>query len=630
MADGGTTAKPRRSRRERATTTPDPIEIAMEAAGRGAGAGVAEELLREQVALIRRDQVHRRWQISSERAGFALKVLTGLAGLAAAAALGLIVIQASQADGLVITPFSAPPELAQRGATGEALASRLMDQLSEISGAAQSGLFRRSIVAGWGSHVSLEIPSTGVSLDQLEQWLRQKLGDQVQVSGEVARRADGQLQVNARIGGKPLESQVVQEGELDATIARLAEQIYRRQDPGGYYLYLTRGARWQEALAMGRESLAATSAEDRARGYLWTSNALQNTGAAPEAKSLLEDSLRQPIHHPSIYNNLSTIETWLGHTERSYQLVRAWAPHITQWTLGSKEGRRGQLLDARSRRAGAEGDFRAALALRDQQLAGPRYGYSGNLHTAALGRAQYLASLHEIASARSVVSTFPIHGPDEVEPVARASLQVATRAQDWASAAEAGDRLAAFARPFVMDTVLRTTALVGAGRLDDAEALIGSTALDCQPCVLARAQLAEARGQRRIADHWFAEAVRIAPSLPLAAEAWGRARLDRGDADGALEAARISRERGPRFADAIELSGEALLAKSDAAGAARAFEDAVRLTPAWGRLHLKLGEALAKMGKAEQAKVQFAAAAGMDLTPAERAEHQTVTQKRTN
>jgi tetratricopeptide (TPR) repeat protein len=609
-------AAPRRGHRGKRPTSPDPVEIAMEAAT----PGEASLLLADHRRLIAADLQHRRWQIAAERAGYALKLLTGLAGAAAAAVLGAIVLQATQADGLVITPFSVPPDLTQRGVTGEALASRLMDQLSDISGAAQSGVFRRSIVAGWGSQVSLEIPSTGVSLDQLEQWLRQKLGDQVQVSGEVARRADGQLQVNARIGGKPLAAQVVQEGELDATVTRLAEQIYRQQDPGGYYLYLTRGARWQEALTMGREGLAATRPDDRARGYLWAATALQNTGEIAAAKSLLEDSLLQPIHHPSIYNNLSGIETWLGHSERSYQLIKAWAVNIPKWTAASKDGRRGQLLDARSRRAAAEGDFRTALALRDQQLAGPRYGYSGNLRTAGVGRAQHLASLHEIATARSVVSTFPITRPDEAEFVARTSLHVANRAQDWVWAVEVGDRLASFARPFAMDTVMRTTAFLGAGRLDEAEALIGGTALDCQPCVLARAQVAEARGQGRTADHWFSEAVRMAPSLPLAAEAWGRARLARGDAGGALEAARISMERGPRFADAIELAGEALLAKSDAAGAARNFKDAAHLTPGWGRLHLKWGQALAALGKTDEAKAKWAAAARMDLTASERAE----------
>ncbi|MDB5454233.1 MAG: hypothetical protein JWO33_2811, partial [Caulobacteraceae bacterium] len=66
--------------------------------------------------------------------------------------------------------------------------------------------------------------------------------------------------------------------------------------------------------------------------------------------------------------------------------------------------------------------------------------------------------------------------------------------------------------------------------------------------------------------------------------------------------------------------GEALMAKGDFKGAVAKFEQASRHAPRWGRLHMKWGEALAKLGKAAEAKARFAAAAGMDLKPAERAE----------
>jgi TolA-binding protein len=68
----------------------------------------------------------------------------------------------------------------------------------------------------------------------------------------------------------------------------------------------------------------------------------------------------------------------------------------------------------------------------------------------------------------------------------------------------------------------------------------------------------------------------------------------------------------------LEVWGEALLAQGDAEGAAQNFAKAAKLTPRWGRLHLKWGEALAAQGKAEQAQAKWRAAAGMDLTVAER------------
>ena len=69
-----------RVKAEPAPTTPDPIEIAMEAAaGDTSPDSPARRVLLKQEALIG-------WQIASERAGFALKVLTGLVGLGGAAA----------------------------------------------------------------------------------------------------------------------------------------------------------------------------------------------------------------------------------------------------------------------------------------------------------------------------------------------------------------------------------------------------------------------------------------------------------------------------------------------------------------------------------------------------------------
>ena len=77
---------------------------------------------------------------------------------------------------------------------------------------------------------------------------------------------------------------------------------------------------------------------------------------------------------------------------------------------------------------------------------------------------------------------------------------------------------------------------------------------------------------------------------------------------------------GPKFADPLSFWGEALMAKGDFKGAVAKFKEANTHAPQWGRLHLKWGESLAKLGRAPEAKAQFQAAATLDLTAAERAE----------
>jgi tetratricopeptide (TPR) repeat protein len=96
--------------------------------------------------------------------------------------------------------------------------------------------------------------------------------------------------------------------------------------------------------------------------------------------------------------------------------------------------------------------------------------------------------------------------------------------------------------------------------------------------------------------------------------------LARGDIRGALARFDAAAAQGPRFADAIEGRGEVLLAEGDAAAAARAFQAASKFAPAWGRLHLKWAEALARLGQRDQARAELRQAGQLDLTAAERTE----------
>jgi tetratricopeptide (TPR) repeat protein len=66
--------------------------------------------------------------------------------------------------------------------------------------------------------------------------------------------------------------------------------------------------------------------------------------------------------------------------------------------------------------------------------------------------------------------------------------------------------------------------------------------------------------------------------------------------------------------------GEALIARNRSDLALAKFEEANKDAPNWGRLHLKWGEALWWSGGHDAAKKQFAIAAGLDLTTAEKSE----------
>ena len=62
-----------------------------------------------------------------------------------------------------------------------------------------------------------------------------------------------------------------------------------------------------------------------------------------------------------------------------------------------------------------------------------------------------------------------------------------------------------------------------------------------------------------------------------------------------------------------------MLKQGKAKDAIERFREADRYAPNWGRNHLLWGEALAKLGKADEARAQWKTASALDLTPAERA-----------
>ena len=119
--------------------------------------GVAHEVLRRQSQLLA-------WQIISERAGFVLKVLTGLAAVAAASGLALMAWNASRADGVVIDPFSVPADLAAQGSSGEALAAAMQDRLARLQTETVTGAATSTVRAPPVATARIVIPQTGISI----------------------------------------------------------------------------------------------------------------------------------------------------------------------------------------------------------------------------------------------------------------------------------------------------------------------------------------------------------------------------------------------------------------------------------------------------------------------------------
>jgi hypothetical protein len=104
---------------------------------------------------------------------------------------------------------------------------------SESSRAAQS------YANNWGSDIKVEIPETGISIGELRDFLREWLGHDIHMSGEIFRTADG-IAVTARAGGEEGATFTGKESDLDALVQKAAEHVYEVTQPYRYANYLDR------------------------------------------------------------------------------------------------------------------------------------------------------------------------------------------------------------------------------------------------------------------------------------------------------------------------------------------------------------------------------------------------------
>lgn len=589
-------------------TTADAVEIAMERIIAGeADDGPAHEVLRGHRDLLR-------WQTISERMSVGLKLLTGLAGLLIGGALIYLVWSASRYQGLVVQPLAVAPDLVERGLTGEVMAGDLLDRLVSMQEQTDSVRAPGSYAIDWGSSVEVEIPQTGVSIGELQRFLRSWLGKETRISGVVYRARDGRLFVTARTGGTSGVTFSGMDDELPGLMQKAAESVYARTQPYRYTVYLGNVGRPDEALPIYQQAqrYGDTEAAWLTRG--WGISKVVNGDPRGGLELYRQVEARAPDMGP-LYQTIADAEGFLGHDEAAYQAYRRAAELIGRSRevdpLLRDDYARNQAIQA----AAMVGD----VGLADRLTAEVGPGFDDRAAAFVAHRPGELERwARETLDPEAVESLGSQYGALAFAALERGDPAGALRWIDLSDAA----LLRAFQTGLIPNTTapLRVRILMGLGRLDEATALAASLPADCADCVLLRAETAEAQGHRSAADRWFHEAARLTPSLPQALLSWGQALLKRGDAAGAIEKARAAHRVAPRFADPLKLWGDALLARNDPGGAIAKYRAAEDRNDRWGALHLAWGRALEAEGRRDQAAERYRAAQALDLTPAERME----------
>ena len=606
-----------------APANPTAVDLALGTAGRGGAVDEdARDFLRKQARLIEIQTEHlheqrelqlahlrvRRWK---DRVHVGLNAAAAVLAIAAAAALLAMVWNASQDRGLVIQAFSTPPDLAQRGATGQVLAAQLLDRLTTLEQSTVQAQPPGAFKNDWGDDIKIEIPDTGVSIGEVNRWLHAWLGHARRISGEVVRTPAG-LAVTVRAGGSPGRTFTGAEGDLDKLMQQAAEAVFADTDPFRWGGYLSDNKRTAEAVALYSRLSISGSREDRARAFEGWANAVIEPrvviGRAVEA-------IRLDPRFPSAHEDIAWAEAQLGHAAIELEANRT-AAALRKAGVNNGDAPWAASLFAHEDRAlaaSALGDHRAAETefetgaepTPDEPPVACRHCAAGSL----LRAAYEAAADHDPASARALRARALETGGGALSP-GQTSFMLHAYMADWPAVAAMGDdsKLIDQARTVlgggfearVAPSLARAYAMTG--RPADAAAVIGATPLDCYACLRARGAIAAQAHDWKTAAAWFARAARLAPGLPAAYADWGRMLLDKGEVDAAVVKLEQARALGPHFADPEEALGEALLRKGDAAGAVGKFEAAAKDAPKWKRLHAAWGEALAKLGRADEAR----------------------------
>ena len=579
---------------------------------------------------------HHRLRRFSDWARAAFEAAIGLLAVAVVAGLGLMIWNAARSDGLVLDSFAVPPDLAAKGYSGEVLATQLLDKLDMME--ESNGLQTRpgrALSGGWGDDVKVEIPETGVSLGELYRFLRRWLGHEVHVSGDVVHTPDG-VAVNVRIDGRNGAAFAGPEAQLGGLMLKAAEHVMDVADPARYAVYLMAVPPPRVAEARAVLERAANDptlrAIDRAAALNDFAVFDRRFGADDfGAEKLYRQALAVIPDYPVPQANLASEEQVLGRVETAYAATSValsdYARHAGDYypQIVTDITARTRTIQAQLLGDDLEMERQARIALGD-----------GRAVTQDLNRrviALALAARHDGGAARDWLARMPqVTQPLDASQRPLNRLQVDMALEQWAQVIAiepVAEKIMGEGAPYHFDAATFSArqmrpwlalAKAKTGDIAGAESLIAAAPGDCYDCVRVRGLIAAEARQWGRADFWFARAVQDAPSIPFAYEGWGRSLLARGDAAGAIAKFKLANQKGPHFADPLEGWGEALMAQNRSDLALAKFQDAEQYAPNWGRLHLKWGEALGYAGKKDEAQKQFAIAAALDLTAADKAE----------
>lgn len=541
-------------------------------------------------------------QVSNERMGFVLRVMTACVGLAFAVGLGGMVWTAAQSRAVVVNPFDSPFALTHRGHSGQVIARGVSDVIITINREARYGEQSRAVALTWTRDTAVVVPTTGVSIGDIDKLLRTWFGQETNITGSVTVSTAGEVSLTIRADGVRARTFTGPEADMPRLIREASEYIFGQFEPELFAWYLLQTQRYQDAELFIPAAYAQHPGSRGLLAYYW-GVLLSTLGRPDEAVEKLRLALRADPDRESAWDLLvGTLFDTEGE-EAAYRVGR---------DMARREGEDGQPMESDAYRVLLQ-DWTGLVESAAADLA--ETGGENALGGQEITLADSEGRRHDYFHARGYLREAEVGAPE---------VRAAGHMIDAYEAFEARDPARALAAMQAMDALWRADADVAytfyetpcflglafglSGRIEEAEAAF-ARADRFVACAAFRADVLEARGLTAEADRQYGVAIRLAPSLPFAYHRRGLALMARGDYPRAVTRFRDAHLRGPRWADPLKGWGDALAAQGRWAAAIEKYEQAVPFAPEWRALHLAHAAALNRLGRREEAQAALEKAA---------------------
>jgi len=566
-----------------------------------------EEFLSEQTELLRVQKEHLKAEhaarlhflqgqareVDIRRFGLRLRVGFQLFLVLIATAIGagllVVVYDAFHSRIVIINSFEIAPGLTTPIPSGKIVAAQFLDRLTQLQAATRISAEKRGLSNAWTNQISIEVPETGLSIEQIERALKARFGHDEHIDGDLVKTESGALALTVR-GNRILPKTFTDNGaHLGSVIDAAAEYIYGESEPGLFAKYLGDGDRTDEAITFAKSHLSRVTIEEQPILLNYWANAITVKGepnANAEAVPLYREAIRLKPDYWVGYNNLMLALYNLGEFEEVIRLGEKMMK-----AAGGRPGRAPE--DMYQNYDDLTGNLQKE---REGQLA-DMVGTGGTTTTQAgaegLTVAQVDVELHDVEAARLHLKT-TVWDEKSLPDVANAAFAQATLAEEMGNLTEAARIWDTFAKAYANPVVstANTNNICWAAvayettsqpqKADAALAAVGT--LTFPDCYRFMGDVLDLRGRWDEAQIWYQKAISLAPSYPASSYSSGVALAKHGDLDGAAAKFKDANQMGPHWADPLKAWGDVLVKQGKTKEALAKYEEALKYAPNWKQL----------------------------------------------